>query len=142
MTDINDLAQEIYDTNERNGFHQSDEFSEEQRGFYWATKLALIDTEVAEAIEEIRAGKSIDDRYLSYKPVPPTLAVEFSSGAEAREYWEGTQVGKPEGPISEIVDIIIRALDMLKEAKVDPEEVIRWKLAYNQTRELKHGKKF
>ncbi|MGL1682666.1 hypothetical protein ACSTIO_23870, partial [Vibrio parahaemolyticus] len=50
-------------------------------------------------------------------------------------------VGKPEGEPSEIVDIIVRALDLADEGGVDIAEHLSLKLAYNATRARLHGKK-
>lgn len=79
------------------------------------TKLALIDCEVAEAIEEIRNGNDL------------------------HVYYTGTD-RKPEGFPTELADVIIRTLDLAEMLGVDLSAVIDEKLAYNQTRAHMHGK--
>lgn len=74
-------------------------------------KLALITTEVAEAIEEVRDGH-LDARI---------------------------ENGKPEGLPVEIVDVIIRSLDLLTALGHDAGALIRHKLDYNRTRTHRHG---
>lgn len=75
--------------------------------------LMLVNTELAEAAECFRHGE----------PMIHTLN------------------GKPEGYGVEMVDAIIRLLDMAAYYNLDVEHVMRMKLAYNQTRGYRHGGK-
>jgi NTP pyrophosphatase (non-canonical NTP hydrolase) len=104
-------------------------------------ELGLIATEVAEAIEEVRGGHEMTETYYSYKPVPPSLAVEFNNGAEARAHWESTQVPKPEGVPSELADVLIRAFDIADAYGIDLGAALVEKLNHNATRGLHHGGK-
>lgn len=104
-------------------------------------ELGLISTEVSEAIEEVRDGHAMTETYYSYKPMPPSLAVEFASGAEAQEHWESTQTPKPEGVPSELADVVIRALDIANAYGVDLGAAVIEKLNYNATRGTRHGGK-
>ena len=76
--------------------------------------LALVSTEVAEAIDDVRAGR-----------------------------WQTTtnEKGKPEGLGSELADIIIRVCDDAGALGIDLEAELRAKLAYNKTRSIRHGGK-
>lgn len=79
------------------------------------TKLALIHSEVSEVLEEYRNGKGMTEVY--YKD------------------------GKPEGIPIEIADILIRVFDVCGYNKIDIEEAVRVKTAYNKTRPHRHGGK-
>lgn len=142
MTYLSDLQTEIGEINEKSGFNQAQDVPEEYRPFYYSTKIMLMVTELAEAAEEIRKGRAVDEEYLGYPPVPASLAVEFPSGGDATEHWQAHTVGKPEGVPSELADTVIRAFSFAYEAGIDLDAVIHNKLAYNRTRELKHGKRF
>lgn len=80
-----------------------------------ATKLMLIGTEVAEAVEAF-----VQDPHHGFR-------VEDS--------------GKPEGFGVEVVDVIIRALDFLVHKGLDPAAIIQAKHDYNKTRSRRHGGK-
>lgn len=80
-------------------------------------KLALITTEVAEAIEEVRSAKSLED---------------------LQRRWYGEN-GKPEGFGAELADIHIRTWDLEAMLGVDSTLSLEEKIEYNDTREYKHG---
>lgn len=95
---------------------------------YAVTKAALITTEVAELIEEIRNGRAIDETY-------------YPTAAGATRYENDGKIFKPEGVPSELADIVIRALDFADEFDIDLADAIAEKLAYNATRGIRHGGK-
>lgn len=74
------------------------------------------------------------------------LAVsELAEGLE--EHRHGRPVhyidnGKPEGLAVELADCIIRCLDTMHSLGVDIDAIVEEKMAYNDTRPYKHGRKF
>lgn len=133
MINISDLQHRVGDTNKANGFHEDGDLlredvraarlgghtgyiqsAEKALNNYYVVKMALVMTEVAEAIEEIRSGHAIDHEYIGEKD-------------------------KPEGPMVELADALIRILGIAAEAEVDLGDVVARKLAHNATRGYKHG---
>lgn len=111
MTTITELVERASKQAEHAGFHDEDITNPT----VFASKLALIHSEVSEALEEVRAGQPLTRVYQS-------------------------DAGKPEGVPTELADIVIRVADLAGWLGIDLEDVIRKKLAYNATRAHKHGK--
>ncbi len=82
---------------------------------YYHAKLDLIVTEVAEAVEELRYGRAMDETYYI--------------------------AGKPEGVPSELADVVIRVWSLIGEIGIDLGPSIVEKLNYNATRAQRHGGK-
>lgn len=133
---LRDLQKRIGEANAAKGFHEEGDYyreaARERRGLhagaslrnYTVARLALITTEVAEAIEEVRAGHAVDETY--YPSETKGLSVP--------------ELRKPEGVPSEVADVVIRAFDFAHEFGIDLAAMIEEKLAYNATRAHKHGK--
>lgn len=124
--DISELVQEAHSNAVKHGFwDKPPEFG---------TSIALIHSELSEALEEVRAGNKI-------RPGTETPPVYYSGSGYVST--APTQLcKKPEGYATELADAVIRIADLCGYMGIDLAAVIREKMAYNATRPYKHGKKF
>ncbi len=143
----------VGDVNRANGWRQATP-SEYASPTKQTATLALIMTEVAEAIEEVRAGRAMDEAYytINGKKVyrvtdgsgadwttdPGGISVTSSSSGDAT--YTGL-TAKPEGVPSELADVVIRVLDIADLYGIDLEATIAEKVAHNATRGHRHGGK-
>lgn len=78
--------------------------------------MALVHSEISEAVEDYRNGK-------------PICALDYDTD------------GKPIGIPSELADVFIRIADLCGAHSINLEEAIEAKLRYNMTRPARHGDK-
>ena len=131
------LQKRIGDVNRAHGFREytdSVRNDPEALARIQANALMLIVGEASEAHEELRKGIPVNETYYS-----GGYNEEDSMGNP-----NGPRVnaGKPEGVPSEIADIVIRCLDFADSNDFDLGAMVAEKIAYNETRPFKHGKKF
>lgn len=134
MTNLNDLAEDIFEANRAKGFWNR------ERPLTETTMLIV--TELAEAVEEERAGRAgvwYSDPAYDMHYGADMVAVEGDHLAHPLR-GSRSRALKPEGVDVELIDALIRLLDLLGSRGTDVEELLRQKLAFNQTRAPRHGK--
>lgn len=125
---ISELQERAYRQSADKGFHDNEPTEGRALLSLNAERIALIHSELSEALEELRNGKAANETYY------PTQG--------RHEGWEQGPF-KPEGVPSEMADVVIRVLDFCGANNIDLEAMILEKLDYNATRANKHGgKKF
>jgi NTP pyrophosphatase (non-canonical NTP hydrolase) len=116
---ISELQALAYKQSADKGFHDNEPTESRALLSLNAERIALMHSELSEALEELRNGREPNETH--YKYDKPT---------------------KPEGVPSEMADVVIRVLDFCGANNIDLESMISEKLAYNATRSRKHGKEF
>lgn len=106
---LNDLAKYINNWAVANGFYEPGKVRD------FDGQMALVHSEVSEALEQWRKGRNPDEDYVID--------------------------GKPEGIPSEFADIIIRVLDICAHYEIDIEQAIIKKMEYNLGRPYRNGNK-
>ena len=109
---IGELCAEAHETAKSKGW-----WEEDLPGLDFGMKMALLHSEVSEALEEYRDGHSLSEIY----------------------YRESD--GKPEGIPVELADVIIRICDLVGKHDLPLLRALREKLAFNKTRPHRHGGK-
>lgn len=129
MTHLSNIQRDVAETNRANGWHDRwdavKSTDPEAAVEHIIVKLALIGTEAAEAIEDVR------DRGVAALTQPLIETHDL----------EKTILAKPDGVAAELADVVIRALDTAAMLGINLESVILEKLAYNATRGKHHGGK-
>jgi NTP pyrophosphatase (non-canonical NTP hydrolase) len=95
------------------------------------SKVALMHSELSEALEELRNRRD-------YGMTP-----YFSKGDQIIEIVSAglRENAKPEGLAAELADAVIRIFDLAGWLGLDLAKAIEWKMQYNKTRSHKHGGK-
>lgn len=122
---LNEWAKEIHENAVAHGWW------EEERQL--PEVLMLIVSELAEALEEARAGDKMNGRI---------SCMHYYSGEGYVSSTPTNCCKKPEGIVVEVADALIRILDWCGHEGIDIEGIVREKHEYNKTRPYKHGKKF
>ncbi len=131
---ISDLQALAYNQSADKGFHDNEPVEGRALLSLNAERVALMHSELSEALEELRSGRPANQ---TYYPEADRLSESGGTPAEARVRF------KPEGVPSELADVVIRVLDFCGANDIDLESMITEKLAYNASRSRMHGgKKF
>lgn len=116
MTTIKELQSEVHELARSKGWWPELDCGGQPSTNDILAKLALIHSEVSEAVEEARKG-----------------------GLEA--YYAVPDIKKPEGSVVELADAVIRIMDLCGALGLDLESAILEKHNYNKTRSYRHGGK-
>ena len=102
--------------------------------------LMLIVSELAEALEESRAGRPMEWHLCkgSHEPCDEAFCSFYSVAGCTLDHFDP----KPEGIAVEVIDALIRILDWCGHEGMDVESIVAEKHLYNTTRPYKHGKKY
>lgn len=127
-TTIAALQERAYRQSAEKGFHDDEPTEGRELLSLNAERIALIHSELSEALEELRKGHRAD--------------VTYYPDRKFDDHGNFTY-GKPEGVPSEMADVVIRVLDFCGANNINLEAMILEKLSFNQTRPARHGgKKF
>jgi NTP pyrophosphatase (non-canonical NTP hydrolase) len=116
MKSLNILRDEAFNNARAKGWHDEDQ----ARTF--GDYIALMHSELSEALEEYRSGKGVGEIYFDAQNSEDIL-------------------GKPCGIPIELADVLIRILDFCGDYSIDIETAVNLKMSYNQTRPHRHGGK-
>ena len=123
---ISEIVERAHENAVKHGFWESEpEFG---------TAMALIHSELSEALEEMRAGNKI-------RPGNPVPMVYYSGGGCVASVPTKCCL-KPEGVAIELADAVIRIADLCGHMGIDLDAAITLKKEYNKGRPFKHGKLF
>lgn len=123
---LNDLAREAGQIARDKGFIEAS----------IAEDIALMHSELSEALEDHRAGCSPREVWYEEKGVEGVKHSLMFPGGDT-----SSSPRKPCGIPSEISDVIIRALHFCDKHEIDIGKAVREKMLYNATRPYKHGGK-
>jgi NTP pyrophosphatase (non-canonical NTP hydrolase) len=111
------------------------------RGFWeknqnFGEKLMLIVSELSEALEAHRSGKRCNVKeYLKCCKLDGFNMGYIFNKTAFEKYIRGTVE-------EELADVMIRVADLCGHLKIDLDQIIKLKLAYNRTRPKLHGKEY
>lgn len=133
--EINELVKKAHENAVNHGFWNPP--------LNFGTAIALIHSELSEALEEEREGRPL----VWYKctegdPLPCNPADETDCFQYGHEDTCQHRNPKPEGVAVELADAVIRIADLCGHLGIDLDAVIREKMTYNEGRPYKHGKQF
>jgi hypothetical protein len=133
---IDKLVEESYGTAKAKGWH--DPGMEKTIG----DDIALIHSELSEALEDFRNGRKPNEVYYEATVVLPggeEQKMTIPSGELLGKAYKGTP--KPCGFPVELADAIIRIADVCGKHNIDLDTALKMKLGYNKTRPHRHGNK-
>lgn len=133
MPTLNELRDSIHKNAVEHGFFDEEQkpHSEAIHHAFTAQKIALIHSELSEALEADRKGKYAVIRNFDF--AIEDLGESFTEAFEThiKDTFE-----------DEIADAIIRLLDLYGALGIDIDNHIQMKMEYNESRPIKHGKKY
>jgi len=132
---LREIGLDAYETGKAKGFYDSPAT--------FGERIALIHSELSEALEDFRAGERPDQTwYENPSGVLPSKGRFDSPVARVVDQDEvNERLRKPCGIPSELADAIIRIADLAVHYGIDLDAAVAEKLAFNKTRPHKHGGK-
>jgi hypothetical protein len=124
---LNELAQAIHENAKSKGFYDNGKAQN------MGERLALIHSEISEALEADREGRYVTGKVLVEKILDEPDDKEF-----IRKYKTLVKGSFEE----ELADMIIRPLDMGAHKEIDIDLHVKAKMRFNSLREHMHGKKY
>lgn len=125
---LNELRDKIHDNAKAKGFYDTEQV------FNIGEKLALVTSELMEALEADRSGKYV------FKPSLPEIekAIDVNEelfNCQFESYVKNTFE-------DELADSLIRILDLCGALNIDIDKHVQLKMLYNSKRPVRHGKKY
>jgi len=131
---LNELRDKIHANAKAKGFYDNEinyasESSRALEHAFFAQKIALIHSELSEALEADRVNRwaNIEDLSRPIKDLYFPDSFEYAVKNTVED---------------ELADVIIRVLDMCGGLEIDIEKHVELKMKYNETRNYKHGKNY
>lgn len=106
-------------------------------------QVALMVTELGEAIEHLEPSRSHPVIIEVLKAIE-TLSANFETERCTQVLEDNTTITDKEGFVEELADVVIRIFSFIhgNNLKAEFEGSFFWKINYNHTRPIKHGKEF
>lgn len=153
---FNEFFLKCYEASVRKGFYENPPTNVQVVA---ARKFLRVIREAAIEFENVRKGYNqeayertvyYDESSMGFAIVKTALlateVAEMAEWALAGDFTSRNDGGKPEGYVSEGVDVLIRLGDQfgcwVKDYYIDFDNAVRLKLAYNESRPHKNGKQF
>lgn len=131
---INELIRESHETAVGKGWW------EQPRTF--GDQVALMHSELSEALEEFRNPQKIAGDILEFDPLTTIYVTLWGKPATLATAAQLSNAPlKPEGVAAEFADVLIRIFDTCGRYHIPLAEALELKLAYNRTRPHRHGGK-
>lgn len=139
MEKLNELRDKIHENAKQKGFYKEEELSKKwnvnnirsiQHAFF-AQKIALIHSELSEALEADRKGKKAN-----------LEGLDFALNDLGKKFTDAFEYCVKDTIEDELSDVIIRVLDLCGWLEIDIEKHVEYKMEYNKLREYKNGKEY